>query len=83
MPMPEGPRALMLFEHLEGEFTGDDLEDIALFGRGLAALHHAGRSYAGPASRYTLDLDYLLHHPLERLLRASTMTAELRRSAKR
>ena len=78
VPLPEGPRALMLFEHLSGEFTGDTAPDIEAFARGLAALHAAGGSYAGPESAYRLDLDYLLMRPLQGLLRAPTMTAELR-----
>jgi Ser/Thr protein kinase RdoA (MazF antagonist) len=78
VPLPEGPRALMLFEHLDGEFTGDAGEDIEAFARGLAGLHIAGESYQGPSSAYCLDLDYLLLHPLEGLLHAPTMTAELR-----
>lgn len=78
VPLPEGPRPLMLFEYQEGDFTGEAPEDIAAFARGLAALHEAGASYRGPSSAYTLDLDYLLHRPLQGLLRAPTMTAELR-----
>lgn len=78
VPLPEGPRALMLFEHLDGEFTSDSAEDIEAFAQGLAALHTAGASYQGPASAYCLDLDYLLLRPLDGLLRASTLTAELR-----
>jgi len=77
-PLPEGPRALMLFEHLSGEFTGDAAPDIEAFAHGLASLHTAGESYRGPASLYRLDLDYLLLRPLQGLLRAPTMTAELR-----
>lgn len=76
--LPEGRRALMLFEHLDGEFTGDSTADISAFARGLAALHATGESYGGPKSDYTLDLDYLLLRPLLGLLRAPTMTAELR-----
>lgn len=78
VPLPEGSRALMLFEYLDGEFTGDSADEIRAFGRGLAALHLAGESYEGPDSLYRLDLDYLLMGPLQRLLRAPTMTAELR-----
>lgn len=78
VPLPEGPRLLMLFEHLEGEFTSDKPEDIEAFARGLALLHTAGASYQGPPSAYRLDLDHLLCKPLERLLGAPTMTAELR-----
>jgi Ser/Thr protein kinase RdoA (MazF antagonist) len=76
--LPEGPRALMLFEFLDGEFTGDSNEDIGAFARGLAGLHIAGHTYDGPASAYRLDLDYLLLGPLQQLLHATTMTAELR-----
>ncbi|WP_432730931.1 phosphotransferase enzyme family protein [Variovorax sp. W6] len=76
--LPEGPRPLMLFEHLTGEFTGDSAADIEAFARGLAGLHAAGESYRGPDSAYRLDLDYLLLRPLQGLLRAPTMTVELR-----
>jgi len=76
--LPEGERALALFEFLEGEATSESAEDIEAFARGLAALHAAGESYRGIASAYTLDLDYLLLRPLEGLLRAPTMTAEMR-----
>lgn len=78
VPLPEGSRTLMLFEYLDGEFTGDAADDIRAFARGLADLHQAGESYSGPKSAYTLDLDYLLLKPLEGLLRAPSMTAELR-----
>jgi Ser/Thr protein kinase RdoA (MazF antagonist) len=76
--LPEGPRTLAVFEHLAGEFTSDSAEDIKAFARGLAGLHMGAESYQGPASAYRLDLDYLLLRPLEGLLRAPTMTAELR-----
>ena len=76
--LPEGRRALMLFEHLDGEATGDSAEDIEALARGLAALHTAGESYRGSESIYRLDLDYLLLAPLQGLLRAPTMTPELR-----
>ncbi|MBK7120868.1 MAG: phosphotransferase [Comamonadaceae bacterium] len=71
-------RALMLFEHLDGASTGDQPERIQAFGRGLAQLHAAGEGFASSASHYTLDLDYLLMRPLQHLLRAPTLTAELR-----
>ena len=76
--LPEGPRQLMLFEYVDGEFTSESAEDIQAFAQGLARLHECGESYQGPASAYTLDLDYLLNRPLEGLLCAPTMTAELR-----
>lgn len=76
--LPEGERALALFEYIEGEATSESTEDIQAFARGLAALHAAGESYQGIASTYTLDLDYLLLRPLERLVGAPTMTSDLR-----
>lgn len=76
--LPEGERPLMLFEYLAGDATGEAPEEIAAFGAGLARLHDAAASYAGPPSRYTLDLDYLISQPLARFLEAPTMTDELR-----
>jgi Ser/Thr protein kinase RdoA (MazF antagonist) len=78
VPLPEGDRTLMLFEYLDGEFTGDSAADIQALAHGLAALHLGGESYQGPESLYRLDLDYLLLRPLESLLRAPSMTVELR-----
>lgn len=77
-PLPEGARTLMLFEYLDGEFTGEGAADIQAFAHGLAALHQGGESYRGPPSAYLLDLDYLLLKPLEGLLRAPSTTVELR-----
>ena len=78
VPLPEGDRTLMLFEYLDGEFTGESTADIQAFAHGLAALHQGGESYQGPASVYVLDLEYLLLRPLDGLLRAPSMTGELR-----
>ena len=76
--LPEGERPLMLFEHLEGEMTGDALPDVEAFGRGLALLHDAADDFVTANSHYTLDLNYLLEQPLQRLLGAPTMTEELK-----
>ena len=76
--LPEGERALMLFEHLKGEPTSDVPANIQAFGRGLARLHAAGDSLQSNASHYALDLDHLLLRPLQQLLRAATMTTGLR-----
>lgn len=78
IPLPEGNRILMLFEYLEGEFTSEAAADVQAFAHGLAALHTGGESYKGPNSAYVLDLNHLLLKPLEGLLRAPSMTGELR-----
>jgi Ser/Thr protein kinase RdoA (MazF antagonist) len=69
----------MLFEHLDGEVHRRPARaQPVAFGRGLAQLHAAGEGLQSSASHYTLDLDYLLMRPLQRLLRAPTLTADLR-----
>jgi len=75
--LPEGERPLMLFEHLDGDMTGEALADVEAFGRGLAMLHDAADDFVAADSHYTLDLSYLLELPLQRLLAAPTMTQEL------
>ena len=70
LPLPEGPRALVLFRHCDGAVP-DTPEELHLTGATLAQIHIAAQSYAGPASRYVLDghhlagrtLDYLAAHP--------------------
>lgn len=76
--LPEGERALMLFEHLDGETPGDTLTDVEATGRGLALLHEAGARYDGPESLYVLELPHLLEASFERLRAAPTMNDELR-----
>lgn len=76
--LPEGERPLMLFEHLDGEMTGEALPDVEAFGRGLARLHDAADDFLTTESHYRLDLNYLLESPLRLLLTAPTMTEELR-----
>lgn len=78
MTLPEGPRPLMLFEHLDGDPPGESAPDIEVTGRCLARLHNAGDSYQGPASRYDLELPHLLERPLRTLCTAPTMDDALR-----
>lgn len=78
MALPEGERVLALFEHLDGDPPGDSARDVEATGRALALLHEAGASYRGPASRYTLELPFLLWRPLRDLAAAPTMDARLR-----
>ncbi|MDB5779602.1 MAG: phosphotransferase enzyme family protein [Polaromonas sp.] len=75
---PEGARALAVFDFLEGEPPGEVIADIGATGAGLAQIHRAGASYRGPDSRYRLDLRHLLHRPLDWLLTAPTLDAQLR-----
>lgn len=68
--LAEGERALAVFRFAPGEVP-DTLDEFALTGRTLAALHDAARSYCGPSSLYILDghhlagrtLNYLAQHP--------------------
>lgn len=76
--LPEGDRALALFEHLDGSFTGPEPEEAMAFGEGLARLHEAAASFRGPESYYRHDLSHLIDAPLKGLLKAPTMTDELR-----
>jgi len=59
----EGPRALVLFDFLEGAPPMTDLGDVALMGQELAAIHAEAADFAGPASRQRLDLDHLVRRP--------------------
>lgn len=78
MTLPEGPRDLVLFEYLPGEGPGESVPDTEATGRGLALLHKLAQGYAGPPSRYQLDLPHLLHAPLALLCAAPTMDDALR-----
>ncbi|RZJ60704.1 MAG: aminoglycoside phosphotransferase [Acidovorax sp.] len=79
LALPEGPRALVLFDFLPGDPPGESLADIEATGRGLAQLHTAAQSYQGPESIYTLDVPLLLDASLQRMLAASTVDDALRR----
>jgi Ser/Thr protein kinase RdoA (MazF antagonist) len=77
--LPEGPRALMVFDFLPGDPPGESLVDIEATGQGLAQLHAAAQDYAGPASRYVLDVPGLLDASLQRMLAAPTVDEPLAR----
>ena len=77
--LPEGARALLLFEFLPGDPPGESLVDLEATGRGLARLHRAAQGYEGPDSLYTLDLPLLLDASLQRLLTAPTVDDALGR----
>jgi Ser/Thr protein kinase RdoA (MazF antagonist) len=74
---PEGRRALVLFDFLEGDVP-DSAQDMGVTGAGLARLHLAAEDYVGPESRYRLDVEHLLHTPLAWLLATPTANDSLR-----
>jgi Ser/Thr protein kinase RdoA (MazF antagonist) len=69
----EGRRSLVIFEFLAGDPPGIELQDIETMAASLARLHILSRGYAGPPSKYVLDLDHLVHRPLQRLLSHASM----------
>lgn len=79
LDMPEGSRPLALFRFVDGDIP-DSLDDVELTGAGLAKIHVNSQDYAGPSSRYTIDVNHLLRAPLKWLLDAPTVDAELRDS---
>jgi Ser/Thr protein kinase RdoA (MazF antagonist) len=65
---PEGAREGVLFEELRGRVVDAmSTSDARANGRTLAMLHNAAESYIASNPLYRLDLDHLLHRPLERL----------------
>ena len=73
----EGVRDLAAFQHAEGS-APESPEDFERTGEELARIHQAAEGYAGPASRYTLDLHHLVERPLAWLAEAPTMDAALK-----
>lgn len=73
----EGPRDLAVFDFLDGQPPMIDLGDVGLMGAELAAIHAAATDYAGPPSRYRLDIDYLVRRPVALILAAPTIDDEL------
>lgn len=47
LQLPEGPLALMLIEHLDGEFGGESADEIEALPHGLAALQFGGEYTKG------------------------------------
>ncbi|SIT45615.1 Putative homoserine kinase type II (Protein kinase fold) (fragment) [Paraburkholderia ribeironis] len=64
---PAGVRTLAVFDYLDGKVLGDGPDDIRLTGAELARIHDGARKYAGPESRYVLDIEHLLFRPLSRM----------------
>lgn len=65
---PEGNRYLVLFEYAQGDvlkFKVDDKCEAETYAQSMAAMHKALDSFSSPHQRMTLDLDYLLHKPLQ------------------
>jgi Ser/Thr protein kinase RdoA (MazF antagonist) len=76
LQFPEGPRALVLFQHAEGAVP-ETAEDFEHTGRALARIHTAARDYAGPPSHYTLDLHHLAGRTLGWMRQHPALDAEL------
>jgi Ser/Thr protein kinase RdoA (MazF antagonist) len=75
--LPEGLRELAVFRHIQG--CGPDApHEFDPTGEELARIHQASQGYAGPVSRYTLDLRHLVERPLAWLMAAPTMDEGLR-----
>jgi Ser/Thr protein kinase RdoA (MazF antagonist) len=74
----ETERALVVFEHLDGEPPGDVLADIEVMGQGLAQIHNAAANFNTANSLYRIDLLHLLKRPLERILAIPTLDPKLR-----
>ena len=84
----EGERSFALFEFLDGhpplrslnltrELDEETLEGVRQIGAGLAMIHAGGESYRGPESAYRLTADYKVAQPLELILAAPVIDAEL------
>jgi Ser/Thr protein kinase RdoA (MazF antagonist) len=85
---PEGERSFALFEFLDGhkalrsldltrKLDEETLEGLRQVGAGLAMIHAGGESYRGPESAYRLTADYKVAKPLELILAAPVINAEL------
>jgi Ser/Thr protein kinase RdoA (MazF antagonist) len=68
--LPEGPRAAVLFRHLDGRRPDlDSPADARAQGVTLARIHDQADHYPGrEVGRYRLDLDHLLHWPVAAML---------------
>lgn len=77
-PAAEGPRALVLFEFLDGPPPMINLGDVALMGRELAEIHRQSADYAGPPSLQILDAAHLVERPAALVAAAAHLGEELR-----
>jgi Ser/Thr protein kinase RdoA (MazF antagonist) len=80
MDFPEGPRPAVLFRHLNGRTPEvDSPGDARAQGVTLARIHNAAADLVPPGpSRYTLDLDHLLHRPSALILRLDGLSDKTR-----
>lgn len=76
--MPEGRRETVLFRYIEGRAVEwESFVDAALQGDSLAKMHNAADQYPDRENcRYRLNLDHLLHRPLERVLAVRGLSAD-------
>lgn len=70
--LPEGPRSVVVFEHVEGRIPDlDSLDDAKMQGVALAHVHSAAASFVGdPRQHRRLDLAHLLERSVETICSA-------------
>lgn len=64
---PEGRRYYVLFTYAAGTTYsyGDDIQIAFDYGKGVARIHNAMDGFLSSHQRFTLDLDFLIHKPIE------------------
>jgi len=61
---PEGTRYMALFTYAKGEEPVLTEEQSYQMGQATAVLHQASEGFTSSHTRFTLDVDYLIHNPL-------------------
>jgi Ser/Thr protein kinase RdoA (MazF antagonist) len=76
--MPEGRRAVVLFRHIEGRpVKWESFADAKIQGVTLARIHNAADAYAArDHGAYRLDLNHLLHRPVNAILGVKDLSGE-------
>jgi Ser/Thr protein kinase RdoA (MazF antagonist) len=64
---PEGTRHVVLFTYAEGEESALTEEQGYLMGRATATIHLVSDRFRPEHTRFTLDLEHLIHEPLRRV----------------
>ena len=66
---PEGRRYYVLFTYAEGTTYsyGDDIQIAHDYGKAVACIHNAMDGFSSDHQRFTLNLDFLIHEPIEHI----------------